>query len=183
MTMNKYLRDMMYAAIFTALMAVLGWVIIPVPGLPAPITGQTFGVMLAGAILTTRQAAFSMTTFIALGAIGLPVFQKGGAGPGYLAGPTGGFIIGFLIGAMVISLLKGNGSNVIRTGFACVVGGILVVYAIGAPWLCYKLTGSFYSAPHLLSMVAYLPGDIIKMFIATIVSVRVTKQLQYQPSV
>jgi len=73
---NKYLKDMMYAAVFTGLMTVLGWISITLPVLPAPITGQTLGVMLAGVILTPKQAGLSMTTYIALGAAGLPVFKK-----------------------------------------------------------------------------------------------------------
>ncbi|GAE88575.1 biotin transporter BioY [Acetivibrio straminisolvens] len=177
MTGNKYLRDMMYAAIFTGLMAVLGWISITLPILPAPITGQTLGVMLAGAILTPKQAGLSMATYIALGAAGLPVFQKGGAGIAYLTGPTGGFIIGFLVGAIVISLLKGNGKNPLRTGLACIVGGILAVYAIGIPWLCFEMTGSLFSLPQAVSTLAFIPGDIIKVCIASMIGVRVSKSL------
>jgi len=179
MTGNKYLKDMVNAAIFTALMAVLGWICISFPFLPAPITGQTFGVMLAGTILTKRQAAFSMSTFILLGAIGIPVFSKGGSGLAYLSGPTGGFIFGFLIGAITISHLKGNGRSILRTGFACVVGGIIVVYAVGIPWLCYERTGSFFSLPLFLANLAFIPGDIIKVCVASLVSVKVRNHLKY----
>jgi len=173
---------MMYAAIFTALMAVLGWISITVPILPAPITGQTLGVMLAGIVLTPKQAGLSMATYIALGLAGLPVFQKGGAGIAYLLGPTGGFIIGFLVGAVVISLLKGNGQNVLRTGISCIVGGILAVYAIGIPWLCFEMTGSLFSSSHALSTLAFVPGDIIKVCVATMIGVRVSRSLEYQLS-
>jgi biotin transport system substrate-specific component len=176
---NRYLKDIMNAAIFTALMAVLGWISIPFPFLPAPVTGQTFGVMLAGAILTKRQAVLSMATFILLGAIGIPVFSNGGSGLAYLSGPTGGFIIGFLIGAITISLLKGKDCNILRTGVACAVGGIIVVYAIGIPWLCYERTGNFISLPLLLANLAFIPGDILKVCIASIVSVKVRKHLKY----
>lgn len=182
MTGNKYLRDMMYAAVFTALMAVLGWISISLPILPAPITGQTIGVMLAGAILTPRQAGLSMATYIALGLAGLPVFQKGGAGIAYLTGPTGGFIIGFLAGAVVISLLKGDGKNALRTGFACIVGGILAVYAIGIPWLCFERTGSLFSWQLAVSNLAFIPGDIIKVCVASMIGVRVSRSLEYQVS-
>lgn len=183
MTGNKHLKDMMYAAVFTALMAVLGWISISLPILPAPITGQTIGVMLAGAILTPKQAGLSMSTYIALGLAGLPVFQKGGAGVAYLTGPTGGFIIGFLAGAVVISLLKGSGKNALRTGFACIVGGILVVYATGIPWLCLERTGTLFSWPLVVSNLAFIPGDIIKVCAASMIGVRVNRSLQYQVSV
>jgi len=179
---NKYLKDMMYAAVFTGLMTVLGWISITLPVLPAPITGQTLGVMLAGVILTPKQAGLSMTTYIALGAAGLPVFQKGGAGIAYLTGPTGGFIIGFLIGAIVISLIKGDGKGTLKVGAACIVGGMLAVYAIGIPWLCFEITGSLFSWPHVVSTLAFVPGDIIKVFIATMIGVRVNKSLEYQLS-
>jgi len=71
--------------------------------------------------------------------------SKGGAGIAYLTGPTGGFIIGFLIGAIVISLIKGDGKGTLKVGAACIVGGMLAVYAIGIPWLCFEITGSLFS--------------------------------------
>lgn len=179
MSTNKYLRDMLYSALFAALIAVLGLIAIPVSFLPAPITGQTLGVMLAGAILTTRQTALGISTFLALGIAGVPVFALGQGGLSILGGPRGGFLIGFLIGGIVITLLRGKSNNVKNVGISCLIGGVLVIYAIGIPWMSYSLKGSLFSIPVFLSSIVYVPFDIVKVFIASWVSVKVRKQLPH----
>ncbi|NMB32856.1 MAG: biotin transporter BioY [Clostridium sp.] len=176
---NNHLKDMVYAAVFTAVMAILGWISITLPLLPAPITGQTFGVMLAGVILSKRQAALSMLTFILLGAIGVPVFSNGGGGLAYLAGPTGGFILGFLGGALIISAIRGDGKSILRSSLSCIIGGILFVYIIGIPWLSFERTGHFFSLPIIISNLFFIPGDLIKAWVAGVVGVKVRNHLRH----
>jgi biotin transport system substrate-specific component len=60
-----------------------------------------------------------------------------------------------------------------------VVGGIIVVYAVGIPWLCYERTGNFFSLPLFLANLAFIPGDIIKVCVASLVSVKVRNHLKY----
>ena len=68
----------------------------------APITLQTFGVLLAGAVLGARRGALAVLLWILVGAVGLPVFANGKAGLPVLVGPTGGYILGFVVGAAII---------------------------------------------------------------------------------
>lgn len=176
--MNSTLKDMLYSTIFTALICVLSPLSIPLIPPLAPITGQTLGVMLAGTILSTKQTALCIATYILLGAFGLPVFANGQSGLVTILGPWGGFLLGFLLGGMVISLLRGKNHNFSRTVISCILGGIVVVYLVGIPWMSLVTTGSLLSMPILTSCLFYLPGDIVKMLIASIVGVRVGKQLQ-----
>ena len=103
--------DFIYAAMFAALIAVLGLISIPLPFSPVPVSGQSLGIMLAGSILTAKQAAFSVLTFVLIGAAGVPVFSGLAGGLGVVIGPRGGYYLGFLIGAIVIALLRGQSSN------------------------------------------------------------------------
>lgn len=170
------IRDMIYAALFAALTGVLGYLVIPLPFSPVPITGQTLAVMLAGCVLTPLQAGLSMITFLFLGAVGVPVFSGGRAGLGVIAGPSGGYLIGFLIGAVVISVVKGKGDSVVRLILASVVGGIMVVYLIGVPWLA-SMTGMGISKAITAGALPFIPGDLFKAFAAGLIGKKINYQL------
>ncbi|TDA70736.1 MAG: biotin transporter BioY [Clostridia bacterium] len=93
-------RWMVLAALFAALIAVLAQLAIPLPG-GVPFTMQLFGVFLTGSLLGGRWGAVAMLVYLLLGAAGMPVFSNGHGGLGWLLGPTGGFLIGFLLGVYV----------------------------------------------------------------------------------
>ncbi|MHB1126812.1 MAG: biotin transporter BioY [Bacillota bacterium] len=170
-------RDIVYPALFAAITAVLGYVSVPLGFSPVPISAQTLAVMLAGSILSTRQAALSMITFLLLGIAGVPVFAGGTAGIGILLGPRGGYLIGFLVGAVIISLLKGKNNSVIRTATANVIGGVIIIYLLGVPWL-KLITGMGWDKAVLSGALPFIPGDIFKVVVATLISVSFRKQFQ-----
>ncbi|KAA8816355.1 biotin transporter BioY [Bifidobacterium callitrichos] len=161
------------------LFAVLMWVSaaagqIPVPGTPVPITLQTFVVMLAGLMLTWRQAGAAVAAYLAAGAAGLPVFA-GGASTMALVGPSAGFLLGFLPGIVVIALLKGSKDSkgesasiltALRYFAAAFVGGVVVVYTFGI-LIQSTLTGLPVAAVTAASM-AFIIGDIVKAFVASL---------------
>ena len=163
---------MIYAGFFAALIAVLGYVVIPLPFSPVPITGQTLAVMLAGSVLTPLQAGLSVLTFIFIGAVGLPVFSGGAAGIGVIVGTKGGYLLGFLIGAIIISLIKGKGNSLPRMIFACITGGILIVYILGVPWLSY-ITGMGINKAITVGALPFIPGDILKAIIAGFIAKKI----------
>lgn len=166
-----------------ALFAVLMWVSaaageIPVPGTPVPITLQTFVVMLAGLMLTWRQAGSAVAAYLAAGALGLPVFA-GGTSTMALLGPSAGFLIGFLPGVVVIALAKGRaaqrGESAARTLLtalryfaAAILGGVGVVYLFGV-LVQSALTGAPILAVTIASM-AFIIGDVVKAFVAAAVA-------------
>lgn len=176
MSQKSKLNDMIYAGLFAALIAVLGLVSIPLPISPVPISGQSLAIMLAGSILTPRQAAFSVLTFLLIGAAGVPVFAGSTGGVGVIVGPRGGYLIGFLLGAIVISLLKGSANNVWRLALANITGGIVVVYLMGAMWLNF-VTGMGLEKAVMAGVLPFIPGDLCKVFIASVIGGAVNRQL------
>lgn len=153
--------DLVYAALFAALIGVLGFISIPLPFSPVPLSGQSLGIMLAGGLLTTRQAALSVLIFILVGAVGVPIFSGMVGGVGILV-TRGGYYIGFLVGAILLTRLRGNGTNYWRLLMATVVGGMLSVYSFGAVWLSV-VTGMELSAAIMAGVVPFIPGDLVKV--------------------
>lgn len=159
-------------AVFTALIAVLGLPgAIPVFGGAVPITAQTLGVMLAGAVLGPWAGAASVVLLQVLVAAGLPLLSGGRGGLGVFFGPTVGYLIGWIVGVIVIGLIVRSSADRPRWGttlLGCFVGGILVIYAIGIPFQAL-VTGAPLEAAALGS-VAFLPGDVIKVVVAAAVT-------------
>ncbi len=171
------LKDMILSAIFAGLICIMSYIAIPLPFSPVPVTGQTFVIMLAGLTLTTLQASMSVVVFILLGVIGLPVFSGGASGLGVFATHRGGYIIGFLIGVIVITLIRRNSNNVVRMSIAGFIGGILVVYILGVPWLSY-INNLTLSNAFTLGALPFIPGDLFKLFAAVTVALALNRQLK-----
>ncbi|MBO0979206.1 biotin transporter BioY [Microbacterium sp. SD291] len=158
-------RDLARVAIFAALIVVLGLVTIPLPA-GVPITAQTLGVMLAGAVLGPRRGPLAVLLVLVLAAIGLPVLAGGRGGLGVFAGPSAGYLIGWIFGALVIGLIVHGGRITWwRTALGAVAGGILVVYLFGIPVQALVLGTDL--GPTALSALAFLPGDLLKAAAAT----------------
>ena len=154
---------------------------VPIPGTPVPITLQTFVVMLAGLMLPWRQAGAAVATYLAAGAVGLPVFA-GGTSTLALVGPSAGFLFGFLPGVVVIALLRGKSDTssfaaAARTAgrylLAALVGGVVVVYAFGFV-IQSALTGAPLAAVALASM-GFVVGDAIKAVVASLAAAGLSK--------
>lgn len=157
-------------AVFAALVAVLG-----LPGGfsiagGVPITVQTLGVMLAGAILGPRLGALSMAVLLALVAIGLPLLAGGRGGIGVFFGPSAGYLAGWIVGSFVIGLIVHAGGRkpvMWRTFVSMLVGGILVIYAVGVP-VQSMVTRLPLGETAMLSL-AFIPGDLVKAVAATVI--------------
>ncbi|UNK72304.1 biotin transporter BioY [Microbacterium sp. H1-D42] len=161
--------DLARIALFAALIVVLGTVLVPLPS-GVPITGQTLGVMLAGLVLGARRAPLAILIVLALAAIGLPVLAGGRGGLGVFVGPTAGYMLGWVVGSIVIGAIAHSGRFTWwRAGLATIVGGILVVYLFGIPVQAW-VTGVPLDLT-ALSSLAFLPGDLIKAAIATVLAV------------
>lgn len=170
-------KDLAYVALFAALTAALGLLPpIEVAFVPAPITAQTLGVMLAGAVLGSRRAGLALLLFVVLVVVGLPVLAGGRGGLGVLLGPSGGFILSWPVGAFVVGLLTERfwrRYNVLLGILWNVVGGVLVVYLIGIPWMA--LVGGLGFDKALVGSLVYVPGDLTKAVIAAAVAVAVRR--------
>lgn len=162
--------DLARVAVFAAIIAVLG-----LPGAftvlgSVPITAQSLGVMLAGAVLGPWLGALSVTVVLALVAVGVPLLAGGRGGIGVFLGPSAGYAVGFIAAAIVVGLIVHWGGRkpvIWRTFLGAVVGGILVVYAIGIP--VQSLVTRLPLAETALTSLVFLPGDLVKAVLATII--------------
>lgn len=167
-------RDLAQIAIFAALIAALG-----TPGtinLPlaegVPVTLQTLGVMLAGAILGARKGFLAVLTFEVLTFAGLPLLAGGRGGPQWFTSSvSAGFVWGWLPGVALVGLLTGWILPRYRLWLGIVVtaaGGMVVIYAVGIPVLAAKAHLSLATATH--ANLAFLPGDAVKVVITALVA-------------
>ncbi|MGI9951619.1 biotin transporter BioY [Moorellaceae bacterium AZ2] len=171
-------KEISWVALFTALMAVLAQVSIPLPFTPVPITGQILGVFLAGAILGRRLGTLAVLVYLLLGAVGLPVFARGTAGIARFLSPTGGYLWGFLLGVYFLGWII-DGSS--KLSYLRVAGGmfgcLVVVYALGTAQLAYLMQLTWFKAL-AMGVLPYVPLDLAKLALAALVSVRVRRALQ-----
>lgn len=151
------------ASIVTALAAQAA---VPVPWSPVPITGQTWAVLLTGAVLGARRAFLAQALYLMEGAAGLPVFAGGAAGFAVFAGPTAGYLAAFPFAAAVTGLLAERGwDRRFLTMVAAMLLGSVVIFAFGLANL-----SRFVPADHLLTagLLPFLPGDVVKSSLAAL---------------
>jgi biotin transport system substrate-specific component len=165
-------RDLALVASFAALIAVLGLPGgVPVFGNAVPVTLQTLGVMLAGSILGWKRGALSVLVLLVLVAAGLPLLSGGRGGLGVFAGPSVGYLFGWVFGAGVIGWLVQRrlpDYPMWWGALANVIGGIGVVYLVGIPVQAAVTHTSVWVAA--VSSLVFLPGDALKVVIATAVA-------------
>jgi biotin transport system substrate-specific component len=167
---------MIYASMFGAMTAIGAWIIIPLPLIP--ITLQTLFLSLAAALLGSYLGALSQIIYISLGIIGLPVFAGGKAGFGVLMGPTGGYLVGFILGAYIMGKLIEKKE---QPGFIWIAAsmfiGLTVIYVLGAAQLMMVAQLSLKKAL-LVGVLPPLPGDIIKIAAAALITLKLRDRIK-----
>jgi len=136
------------------------------PFSPVPVTGQTFGVLLIGALLGSKRGAISIVAYLTEGSIGLPVFAGGAFGILRIIGPTGGYLLGFIAAAYLSGLLaeKGWDRRVWTTWLAMLIGNI-AMYLVGLPWLAVFVGWDKVLA---LGLYPFIPGAVLKITLAAL---------------
>lgn len=162
-------QELTKMALLTALISVSAYIIIPIPFSPASITAQTLVVNLIALLLTPRQAAFTILVYILLGLTGLPIFSGGVGGPAKLFGPTGGYIMSWLVAAVLISWLKGKHYNFVRYCAVTILVGMSVIYIIGSIYMKF-VTGMDWMATLTAAVIPFIPLDIFKCVAAVIIA-------------
>lgn len=161
-------RDIALVSLFAAIMAVLGLMPkIEIVLIPVPITAQLLGVMLAGSILGAKRGAMSMILFLMLVAAGLPLLAGGRGGLGVFAGPSAGFLLAYPLSAFVIGwLVERNWArlNFVKLLLINILGGIVLLYAIGIPVI--TLVTGVQLASAALGSLLFVPGDLLKAVLA-----------------
>jgi biotin transport system substrate-specific component len=162
---RSIVADLGFIAAGTALTAAAAQISIPM--WPVPITGQTFAVLLVGTSLGALRGALSMVLYVALGAFGLPIFTAGKSGLAYIAGPTGGYLIGFVLAAVVVGwLAQRQWDRKVVGAFVSFLVGSVVIYSVGLPWLSVALgqmgRPNDLAATLQAGLYPFIPGDILK---------------------
>lgn len=163
---SSRLRDLILIIAGSLLVALFAQIEISLQ--PVPITGQTFAVLLIGALLGSKRGAAAMTAYIAQGAMGLPFFAGGASGLGIITGATAGYLLGFVGAAYVIGLLAERGlERSVRTSIIPFLVGTVIIYICGVAWLSIVL-GSLSKAIQF-GLLPFLVGDALKLIGAAIV--------------
>jgi biotin transport system substrate-specific component len=139
---------------------------IHIPTQPVPFTGQTLGVLLVGGALGMRRGGAALLLYLAIGALGAPIYAEGKAGLAALGGFTGGYLIGFAVAAAVVGRLAELGWDRRLPGsFVAMVIGTAIIYAFGVPWL-KMTTGLAWSDAVAVGMTQFLLWDVAKAAVA-----------------
>jgi biotin transport system substrate-specific component len=159
-------RSLLLVVGFSLLTALAAQVVVPLPWTPVPVTGQTFAVLLTGALLGSRLGALAMLAYLAEGAAGLPFFKGGAGGAHYLfLSPTTGYLLAFPAAAFVTGLLAERGwDRRFATAALAMWLGSLVILASGWAWLAlfYRTAGEAFAA----GVAPFLIGDLVKIALA-----------------
>ncbi len=164
-------RSLTWAALLAALIASGAFIVIPLG--PVPFTLQVLFVLMAGMILGPRLGALSVTAYLLLGLIA-PVYAGGTSGLGVLFGPTGGFLIGFIPGAMLAGLLARRSRPSLPRLMLAGLAGLAPIYALGAAWLALQLHLSA-GAAIAAGVTPFIALDVAKALVAALATRSLSK--------
>ncbi|WP_346007522.1 biotin transporter BioY [Janibacter terrae] len=165
-------RELAQIAVFAGIIAVLGLVPAIAPfGNAVPITAQSLGIMLCGAILGARRGALAVLVFLALVALGLPLLAGGRGGLGVFAGPSVGYLIGYPIAAYLVGVMTEAAGRPYRLvpGIGInILGGVLALNVLGIIGMILRADLSPVAA--LVAAAPFVPGDLVKAVICAVVA-------------
>ena len=164
-------KQMVLIALMTAVTCVLGPLSIPLPFSPVPISLTNFAIFLAIFVLGMKNGTISFIIYLPLGAVGVPVFSSFRGGLQILAGPTGGYLIGFIFLALIMGFALDHFDRKLVPTIIGMIIGMAVCYAFGTVWLAKLLSLSFKEGL-MMGVIPYLPGDAAKIIIAAIVGTK-----------
>lgn len=170
-------RDIVYMSVFTAMISICSWISIPAS---IPFTLQTMGVFTTVGLLGGKRGTLTILTYILLGAIGIPVFAGLTGGVSVLLGTTGGYIIGFLLSALLMWGIETiMGRNQIVLAFS-MIAGLIVCYVFGTAWfmLIYTQHSGVIGLSTVLGLcvIPFIIPDLIKIGVALFLINRLKKR-------
>lgn len=170
-------RDIVYMSVFTAMISICSWISIPSS---IPFTLQTMGVFTTVGLLGGKRGTLTVLTYILLGAIGIPVFAGLTGGVSVLLGTTGGYIIGFLLSALLMWGIETiMGRNQIVLAFS-MIAGLIVCYVFGTAWfmLIYTQHSGVIGLSTVLGLcvIPFIIPDLIKIGVALFLTNRLKKR-------
>jgi biotin transport system substrate-specific component len=179
------LQDLIAVAFFAAMTTIGAWISFPLPFSPVPIVLANLVVILSGAILGKWLGPLSQIVYLLMGIVGIPVFANHTAGPSVIAGPTGGYLIGYVLAAFVTGLLveylphiyRSRAAESARFALSLTIGA-LVIYMTGIPWLA-RVAGIDIHTALVKGFYPYLPGDAVKIIVGAMLCMSLMAQLPH----
>lgn len=168
----KGTRLYVMAALLAAVLCVLGPLAVPVG--PVPISLATLWICLAAGLLGARGGVLCVAVYLLLGAMGLPVFSSFAGGTGVLAGPTGGYLVGYLPLALCTGLGAARGP---RTMFLGMLAGTVSLYGLGSWWFCLQTESGLVQAL-AICVAPFLPFDAVKIAAVLLLLPRISQSLK-----
>ena len=166
-------RSIAFVALTIALLGVSAWVSIPIG--PVPISLTNFAIYLSLYLLDWKKGTISYFIYLLLGFAGLPVFSGFTGGVAKLAGPTGGYIVGFIpmaiIAGFVIDHCKKRWVQLVG-----MIVGTMICYALGTVWFCFQANYTV-SAALAVCVIPFIPADLIKIVLAMSIGPEIRKRL------
>lgn len=167
-----------YAMAVTALMTAVTCILAPlsIPIGPVPISLTNFAIYLSLYLLDWKKGTVSYILYLLLGLVGLPVFSGFTGGIGKLAGPTGGYIIGFIPMAIIAGIVIDKYSEKWLLCLLAMIVGTIVCYALGTAWLAYEAKMDMMAALWA-GVIPFIPGDLVKMALAILIAPKIRAQV------
>ena len=183
-------QDITKSAVLAALLCASAYISIPLGFTPIPLTLQTLIINMIAIMLTPSLSFLTVLVYILIGFIGVPIFSGGAGGPAKLFGPTGGYILAFLLCAPLMSytknlFLKGfrkfisseNTAKIVSYSVNAILVGMTIIYLLGSVYMRFLVDKSF-AAVLMIAVVPYIPLDIVKCVIASVISVPIQNALK-----
>ncbi|XOQ51988.1 MAG: Biotin transporter [Succiniclasticum sp.] len=169
-------RTLTKMALCVALLGISAYISFPLPFTPAMVTALTIVVNLIAFILKPHEAFLALLAWMILGAVGVPVFVGGTAGLGKLIGPTGGFIVSFLVAGWLMSKLRGNATSFKTLSLLGIFVGMPVIY-VGGCISMYVVAHLSVWATLVAAVFPFIFGDVVKVLIAAFLASRIHKMM------
>lgn len=167
-------KNITFIALMTALICVLGPLSVPIG--PVPVSLQNFAIYLVLYIVGAKRGTIAFLIYLLIGLVGLPVFAGFSGGPQKIAGPTGGYLVGFIFMTIIAGMII---DRAYKKRIVCIAGmffATCIPYFLGTLWLSYSTKMSF-SAAFAAGVVPFVAVDILKMVIVAIVGPEIKKRL------
>lgn len=174
-------KNMTVIGLMTAVICIVAPFSIPIPVSPVPLSLTNFMIFIAVYILGMKSATICVILYLILGAAGLPVFSSFSGGLAKLAGPTGGYLAGFILLALIQGFFLDHFPGKKYTAILGMILGMSVCYVFGTAWLAWQ-TGQSFIAALAIGVLPYLPGDAVKVIIAAIIGPKLRALIRKQGS-
>ena len=160
--------------VMAAVTCILGPLSLPIGIVPISLTN--LAIYFSVYVLGQKRGTLSYIVYLFIGLIGLPVFSGFSGGFTKLFGPTGGYLIGFIFMAFISGIFIDKFSNKIYMSFLGMILGTIVAYILGTAWLAYQAHLTF-NATLSIGVLPFIPGDVAKMVIASLIGPQIKKRL------